>query len=427
MSDHLDHSLLPESSAEEPPSEVPGYESISELGRGGVGVVTLAREGASGRQVALKRLRERTPARLASFLREASTIRRLRHPAVVRLEEVIEHGDEVVLVLEHLPGPDLATWVQTRGPFETGRALSLTRAVAQALAYAHRHGVVHRDVKPSNVLLTGSGGAKLTDFGLALTADLNSMTATADQGPVGSVEYMAPEQWSAASRVDARADVYGLGATLYFLVTGHSPRVIRPDRLPAELRSFVLRCLEEDPADRFDSMTTLLAALEALCAEQRRVALEAPGRASVAASVAGVLGGTLLLFGLLFWVGARALDEVGVGVGAAHAAEQETARIRARAEAGDPGAMNLLGFRLLTGTGCAADPAGAYRWGERAARLGHAEAMYGIAMMLEQGRGIPRDEAKAVMWYRRAVAAGDTMAGPALADLLRRRPDLAGD
>lgn len=102
-----------------------------------------------------------------------------------------------------------------------------------------------------------------------------------------------------------------------------------------------------------------------------------------------------------------------------------TARLRAAAEAGDPGAMNLLGFRLLKGIGCRANPAEAYRWGMAAAKAGHAEAMFGVASLLAEGApGVPRDERAAVEWYRRAVAAGDTMAGPALEALLARRPDL---
>lgn len=104
--------------------------------------------------------------------------------------------------------------------------------------------------------------------------------------------------------------------------------------------------------------------------------------------------------------------------------EEVTARVRARAETGDPAAMNLLGFRLLTGQGCAVDEAEAFRWGLRSAEAGHAEAMFGIAGLLEQGRGTKRDEAAAVRWYRRAIASGDTMAGPALERLLSRRPDL---
>lgn len=104
--------------------------------------------------------------------------------------------------------------------------------------------------------------------------------------------------------------------------------------------------------------------------------------------------------------------------------EEVTARVRARAETGDPAAMNLLGFRLMTGQGCRKDEAEAFRWGLRAAEAGHVEAMFGIAGLLEQGLGTPRDEKAAASWYRRAIAGGDTMAGPALERLLQRRPDL---
>jgi hypothetical protein len=104
--------------------------------------------------------------------------------------------------------------------------------------------------------------------------------------------------------------------------------------------------------------------------------------------------------------------------------EERTAAVREGALAGDAGAMNMLGFRLMTGLGCARDPVAALEWGERAGEAGHAEAMFGVGLLLETGDGVPRDEARAAAWYRRAVAAGDTMAGPRLDALLRRRPDL---
>ncbi len=104
--------------------------------------------------------------------------------------------------------------------------------------------------------------------------------------------------------------------------------------------------------------------------------------------------------------------------------EERTAAARLGAEAGDPGAMNMLGFRLLTGTGCRRDPAEALTWGERAGEAGHAEAMFGVGTLYETGEAGVRDEALAASWYRRAMAAGDTMAGARLDALLRRRPDL---
>lgn len=104
--------------------------------------------------------------------------------------------------------------------------------------------------------------------------------------------------------------------------------------------------------------------------------------------------------------------------------EERTAAVRVGAQAGDPGAMNMLGFRLLTGQGCRRDPVEALTWGERAGEAGHAEAMFGVGMLYETGEAGVRDEAQAARWYRRAVAAGDTMAGPRLDALLRRRPDL---
>lgn len=169
-----------------------------------------------------------------------------------------------------------------------------------------------------------------------------------------------------------------------------------------------------------------------------------PSRAGRRPGLAG-LGGLLLAAGLglgaltlALWTGDRGTGDAGTGAGRAPPAagafgpldlsgsdEEVTDRLRARAAAGDPAAMNLLGFRLMQGLGCERDDAEAYRWGRAAAEAGHAEAMYGVALLLEQGgEGVPRDEAAAAAWYRRAVAAGDTLAGPALERLLARRPDL---
>jgi hypothetical protein len=143
----------------------------------------------------------------------------------------------------------------------------------------------------------------------------------------------------------------------------------------------------------------------------------------------GLLLGAALAATLLVGAGAYAYLRPAqvdwrAGLNAAVSEEERTAWARRGAESGDAGAMNLLGFRLLTGAGCERDPVEALRWGERAAEAGHAEAMYGIAMLYETGEAGVRDEEAAARWYRRAVAAGDTLAGPRLDALLRRRPDL---
>jgi len=273
----LEHSLVPRGDAPEPPVEdglvsrvraiEEEYEELCVLGRGGMGVVALARERATDAEVALKRLRPGADA--ARFLREARTVAALEHPAIVRLHRVVaEDSGEVALVLQYVPGPDLAVLVRKEGPPRLVRALEVAARLAEALAYAHDRGVVHRDVKPGNVLLKPDGEPCLTDFGLALQPDLQSLIDSSQW--CGTLDYMAPEQRRAADRVDGRADVYGLGATLYHLITGSSPRVIREARIPAAVRALVLRCVEEDPRARFADMGELTAELRRAIARVQR-------------------------------------------------------------------------------------------------------------------------------------------------------------
>jgi hypothetical protein len=224
-------------------------------------VVTKVRERETGRLVALKRLRRPSPALSQRLRREARTLAALSHPGIVRLHDVLEVGDDVALVLELVDGPNLETWVRRRGALEPAEALSLGAELAEALGYAHGLGVVHRDVKPTNVILDPAGGPRLVDFGLALPLEgLESLTPTR-AGPCGTFDFAAPEQWRDPHGVDARADVYGLGATLYRLLTGRSPRVIREARVPEVAREVVLRAVEEEPGDRHQTMSELAAEL----------------------------------------------------------------------------------------------------------------------------------------------------------------------
>ena len=264
----LEHSLAPGEASEPSLDAFADYEELEVVGSGGAGVVTRARERSTGQEVALKRLRK--PIERERFLREADAIASLDHPAIVRLHRVLgvdrlEEDPEgpLALVLEHVAGPDLERLVQRHGRLPLLDALGLAIDLAEALGHAHERGVLHRDVKPSNVLLAPGGKAKLTDFGLALSVTAQ-LSLTPSGATLGTPSYMAPEQLGGAHRVDARADVYGLGATLYRLLSGVSPRGIRESRIPYEARSLVLRCVEEDPRDRYPDMEALGAALRRL-------------------------------------------------------------------------------------------------------------------------------------------------------------------
>lgn len=281
-----------------PESVLNEYRLLEKLGAGGMGTVYRALHVRLGKEVALKviqplrghdaRVRER-------FQREMKAIGRLRHPHIVLATDAGQAQEVLYLVMELEHGEDLASYVRRSGPLPIIEACTYAEHAALGLQCAHAAGLVHRDVKPSNLLRTRAGQVKLLDLGLALleqeeppaTAD---MSATIPEprsdtppgpgytmGPMGTDDYMAPEQWISAHHVDARADLYSLGCTLFYLLTGQAPfrpttgiaaraqvrrahlrepppslRTLRPD-VPPRLAHLVNRLLAKEPADRFAS------------------------------------------------------------------------------------------------------------------------------------------------------------------------------
>jgi serine/threonine-protein kinase len=266
------------------------YQLKRSLGAGGMGEVYLAEHRLLKRPCAVKLIRpERAgdPQTLARFEREVRATAKLTHPNVV---EVYDYGrtedGTLYYVMEYLDGvslEDLVTWF---GPLPAGRALHVLRQLAGALREAHGEGLVHRDVKPSNVLLCRKGGlcdvAKLLDFGLVQTAAAAGPDRlTLAGGIVGTPAYMAPEQATRPDAVDARSDTYALGGVLHFMLTGRPPflgetvldllmahrqQAVRPlaetgYAVPAELEAVLRKCLAKDPAERFADAAELDAAL----------------------------------------------------------------------------------------------------------------------------------------------------------------------
>lgn len=255
---------------------LPNYEVLDLLGRGGMGVVYRARQVSLDRIVAIKLLpRELTGDDLgfaARFKHEARTMARLSHPGIVR---VIDSGETTTgllyLAMELSDGTDVAQVIATEGRLETRRALEIARQVGAALSYAHAQGVVHRDIKPSNVLIGADGSVKVADFGLAkLLGQQADGALTRSRMAMGSPDYIAPEALKSPQSVDHRADVFGLGVMLYQMLTGELPRGMfkLPSRLAPgldeRLDAIVCKAMEPDPADRHQSASELLAALEAL-------------------------------------------------------------------------------------------------------------------------------------------------------------------
>jgi eukaryotic-like serine/threonine-protein kinase len=309
------------------------YSIERELGRGGMGVVYLARDVALERVVAIKvlpphlsivpRLRER-------FIREARTAARLSHPNIVPIYSVEATDRFVYFVMAFVPGETLAERIARFGPLEPGPAVKLVQEAAWALAYAHRQGVVHRDVKPDNILLEDlSGRAMLTDFGIAKLMEGTSVTATGEI--VGTARYMSPEQ-AGGDPIDGRSDLYSLGVTAYFALTGRAPfeapnpaallvahlqelppplATVRPE-LPERLAAVVDQCLAKSPAARFATGEELAEAV----GEARPRGLEVPEsirRLQVEIeSLVGDSGGMVLLGGLVFLAEAAPISS-GIG------------------------------------------------------------------------------------------------------------------
>ena len=232
------------------------------LGRGGMGIVYLARDLSLDRPVAIKLLPPalaEVPALRERFLREARTAARLSHPHIVPIHAVEEHGELVLFVMGYVEGETLAQRIARGGPLPPEEAARILQEVAWALAYAHRHGVVHRDVKPDNILLErASGRAVVSDFGIAQSADASSGSPRGEV--LGTVRYMSPEQLAGAP-VDGRSDLYGLGVTALQALTGGRPGDAAA--LPERLAPIVERCLEPDPANRFPDGEALADALGA--------------------------------------------------------------------------------------------------------------------------------------------------------------------
>lgn len=240
------------------------YALERELGRGGMGIVYLARDLSLDRPVAIKLL----PPALAAvprfrerFLREARTAAGLSHPNIVPIHSVEEHGEFVLFVMGYVDGETLAERITRRGPLATEPATRLLQEVAWALAYAHQHGVIHRDVKPDNILVERAGGrALVTDFGIAHVESAEADSRSVEI--VGTVRYMSPEQ-QAGQPVDRRSDIYSLGVT--------AARALEGSSVPSRLAVIIEKCIAPAPEHRFPDAETLAGALGGTLAHRSAV------------------------------------------------------------------------------------------------------------------------------------------------------------
>src|SRR6185369_564394 len=265
------------------------YSLQRELGRGGMGVVFLARDVQLDRDVAIKVLPihlANTAAARERFLREARMAAGLSHPHIVPIHRVSEAGGFVFFVMSYVDGETLGERLRTRGPLPPAEAARVLREVAWALAYAHGRGIVHRDVKPDNILLEArTGRALVTDFGIAhkgggADANLQTDPGTSTGKIAGTAHFMSPEQ-AAGESIDGRSDIYALGVVGYLAVSGRLPfessslpaLLVRQATeapvsvtraapgLPPALGAAIDRCLARDPAERFGDGEALAEAL----------------------------------------------------------------------------------------------------------------------------------------------------------------------
>jgi serine/threonine-protein kinase len=257
------------------------YEIEREIARGGMAEVYLARDRLLDRPVALKALfpeYAREPSFVERFRREAQAAANLNHPNIVAIYDWGQESGTYFIVLEYVEGRSLRDLIRTEGPLEPHQAADVAAEIAAALAFAHRAGVVHRDVKPGNVLLTRSGGVKVTDFGIARAGAGDGLTQTGSV--MGTATYFSPEQAQGLA-VDGRSDVYSLGVVLYEMVTGVAPfagdspvavaykhvreDVVPPSQrnpdVPPALEQIVLTALAKDPDHRYQTADDLRADL----------------------------------------------------------------------------------------------------------------------------------------------------------------------
>ncbi|MEI7990669.1 MAG: serine/threonine-protein kinase, partial [Chloroflexota bacterium] len=251
------------------------YTIEKKIGEGGMAIVYKAHDARLDREVAIKFIRrdsvsnDRYEIFLLRFNQEAKTLAKIAHPNIINVFDFGSHEGSPYFVMEYLPGGTLKNYIGKPVPWQ--KTLELVLPVARALDYAHQQGVVHRDVKPANMLLTKGGELKLSDFGIAkiLAAEENSAVTLTSSGGIGTPEYMAPEQWK--NEISSQTDIYALGVVLYELITGRKPYIantpaeilikqvndpflkikIFVPNIPDEVDWLITKAMAKDPRQRF--------------------------------------------------------------------------------------------------------------------------------------------------------------------------------
>ncbi len=254
------------------------YELIEKIAEGGMARVYRGRDLLLKRTVAVKVLKDQMTgdaAFIRRFEREAQSAAALSHPHIVSIYDVGEQDGTYYMVMEYVDGKNLKEYIREKGPLPVGKAIRITRQIAEALEQAHKAGVVHRDIKPQNILFSSEGKVKVADFGIAIAGD--GVTVTVGDEIVGSVQYIAPEQ-ARGEIAGKQSDLYSLGIVFYEMVTGIVPftgespvavamkhiqeQIVPPGRLvselPAELEQIILKAVQKDSAERYNSAEEII-------------------------------------------------------------------------------------------------------------------------------------------------------------------------
>jgi serine/threonine protein kinase len=279
------------------------YTILDKIGAGGMGQVFKAEHRRMKRVVAVKTLPKaflKDAAAVARFQREVEAVAKLHHPNIVAAFDADEADGVNFLVMEYVEGSDLSALVKKCGPLSVAKAVNYILQAARGLDYAHRHGVIHRDIKPANLLLDSEGTIKVLDMGLARfdsASDATQAELTGSGAVMGTVDYMAPEQALSAKHADARADVYSLGCSLHFLLTGRAaydgdsmmakllahreqPTPSLGIEVPEEVQAVFQRMVAKKFEERYQSMSEVVAALEH-CNSSQQTAVDINAAATI--------------------------------------------------------------------------------------------------------------------------------------------------